>query len=756
MFRENISHSKLRSETSSHQEDTAVDSSLEIDAENGGFEVLCSPPMVSRQEPLEAHQVDIVVPVYGAADELARCLESVLRHTCSHRVIVIVDGPQPADVERVFRSTVEPNFDRFEVVRQPARKGFVAAVNLGMALSDNDVILLNSDTLVTSGWVEKLRAAAYSAPRIATVTPMSNNATICSLPEILEENLLPAAISCDLMAEIVERVTHRTFPRLPTGVGVCMYIRREALDEVGLFDEERFGLGYGEENEFCIRASRAKFKHIADDATFVYHAGHCSFGADAVRLERRAEHTLRAIDPSYIPRVADFIKSDPLLPVRQRVTDEIDRQRWVAPPTGDDGRLSVMHIVHGWPPFAVGGTEQYAWLLAHAQVTKHRVAVFSRLAEDGRRSGDRIAYLDNGVRVRFVVNNFDQRNPVARNAMKNRVFEREMVRFLEQTRPDLVHIHHLAGHCASLMGMIERRGIPIVYQVQDWWALCARSNLWQAGDTLCPGPVPARCAGCLPMTGLRPRRLLNSALHFVRRREVARQVRKASAYILGSQAILEWYRRARILRPAAAVHVLDYGVPGGLRQQSNQADRTQPGSRLVFGFIGAMMPHKGAHVAVEAFQGIDPGAAQLRLWGDPEADSDYTARLLKGAKPGSIEFLRRFDEEKKSAIYESMDVLIVPSVGLESFGIVAREAMAAGVPVLASRRGALEELHIDGVCGATFTPGDSEELRGWVNRLIDDPSILGRWRRNLPEPTTVESHADIIDDIYHRVLEGER
>src|SRR6185436_3708081 len=128
--------------------------------------------------------VDVVVPVAGAPEAFSRCLESLVSHTdlTRDRLVVVLDGPQPAStVERVERLRQEHPRGAL-VLEIPQRRGFVAAVNRGMSVSDRDVILLNSDTQVTARWVAKLQQAACSAPEIATVTPFSNSATICSLP----------------------------------------------------------------------------------------------------------------------------------------------------------------------------------------------------------------------------------------------------------------------------------------------------------------------------------------------------------------------------------------------------------------------------------------------------------------------------------------------------------------------------------------------------------------------------------------------
>src|SRR4029078_568222 len=153
------------------------------------------------------------------------------------------------------------------------RLGFPASANRGMGASDRDVVLLNSDTEVTAGWLEKLQAAGYSAAAVATATPFSNNATLCSLPRSFAANALPSGLDADGFGRVVEERSRREYPRIPTGVGVCLCVKRKVLDAVGAFDEARFGQGYGEENDFCMRALRAGYVHVLDDSTFIYHAG---------------------------------------------------------------------------------------------------------------------------------------------------------------------------------------------------------------------------------------------------------------------------------------------------------------------------------------------------------------------------------------------------------------------------------------------------------------------------------------------------
>ena len=706
--------------------------------------------------------VDVIVPVYGAAAELAACLASLLRHTDwgRHRLVLVVDGPQEATVEESLRLVAGRPESEVLVLRNPARRGFVGSVNRGMALSDRiadrDVVLLNSDTEVTARWLDKLQQAAGSDPAIATVTPFSNHATIASLPRSVEVNALPAGWTLDGFAALVERVSARERPRLPTGVGVCLYLKRQALDRLGLFDEARFGLGYGEESEFCFRALKAGFLNVLDDATFLWHAGQRSFGASRSSRVRSAHRALQRLHPEYLPTIARFLREDPLAPARERVTAElrrVERSRRPRLLRGPGGPRRVVHLVQGWPPWNHAGTEVYARRLALRQTARRDVAVYSRIADPERALGEALEIEDGGARVRLMVNNFTQRDPLSRNALHDRRLAADFRRFLRETGPDLIHVHHLAGHAATLMGVAAGQGVPVLYQVQDWWAPCARANLFDAGRRLCSGPAPGKCAACLSLTGLPPAPLLNRLLYSARARLTKREIGRADAFVMGSRAVRDSYLALDWLRPGSDAAVIPYGIEAG-----PALPRTGiPAPPLRFGLLGSILPHKGIHLAVAAFRGIDPARATLSVWGDPRISPPYTAELAALASP-AVRFAGRFAEERRRETFAEIDVLLVPSLGLESFGLAAREAMAEGVPVLASRRGALAEL-FDGTsgppCGALFDPGDPEdpkELRAWIERLTDDPGIVAGWRDALPAVKDMDAHAEEIEAVYERLL----
>jgi glycosyltransferase involved in cell wall biosynthesis/GT2 family glycosyltransferase len=683
--------------------------------------------------------VDVIIPVYGAAADLTRCLASIAAETdARHGVILVLDGPQDEATELAATGFAETHRDRVRLLRNDERRGFAGSVNRGIAASTRDVVLLNSDTIVTARWLEKLVDAAYSNGDVGTVTPLSNDATLCSVPRAFEVNLLPSGFDVASFARLVESVSTRSYPRLPTGVGFCLYVRRALLDDIAHFDAVRFPRGYSEENDFCMRALARGWLHVADDATFVFHAGRRSFGATRERELRRGEAAMRKLHPRYEATIADLMARDPLRDVRARIAAATAGPRPLS-----DRRLRIAHLVHGWPPFQHAGTELYAYWLVARQRGTHDVSVYTRGDDPAREDGEIVELLDGGARVRIVTNHFTARDPLRRNAIRARALERDFERFLRAERPDILHVHHLAGHSFSLPAVARRLGIPIVQQVQDWWFVCARVNLLDGQGNRCAGPAPSRCASCATLTRVPPAPMTNRMVHALRRRAARAALGAADAFVAGSHAIRNDY--ASVVARATPFHVIPYGI--ALTPSRTQRDAAQRPVRC--GYVGSVAPHKGVHVAVEAMRGIAPSDGVLHVWGDAGALPEYVGTMRDVP---NVVFEGRFAEDEKECVYASMDVLLVPSIGLESFGLAAREAMASGVPVVASAGGALSEVFGAGSCGELFPAGDAGALRGIIRRIVADPALIDRWRERLPPTKSDEVHAEEIERVYRSVL----
>lgn len=265
--------------------------------------------------------VDIVVPVYGNRDLVERCLTSVCGAANATRwqLTVIDDSSPDAETSAWLREWARAH-PQATVLSNARNAGFVRTVNMGMSLAGRrDVVLLNSDTEVAGDWLDRLRAAAYRQERVGSVTPFSNNATICSLPRFCEDNPLPAGHNTASVHDLVSRLAADQTVEIPTAVGFCMYIRRACLDDVGLFDADTFGLGYGEENDFCMRATAQGWRHLHALDAFVFHQGGASFSERRHALQQHALKALLRLHPDYEERVRTFVAQDPARPVREQL-----------------------------------------------------------------------------------------------------------------------------------------------------------------------------------------------------------------------------------------------------------------------------------------------------------------------------------------------------------------------------------------------------------------------------------------------------
>ena len=186
--------------------------------------------------------VDIVIPVYSGYRETRRCLESVMQtlDPAWARMVVVNDCSPDPDITRFLRDLAAVN-ETMVLLENHKNRGFVSTANRGMAHdSRRDILLLNSDVEVAGDWLHRLREAAYRNPVVGSVTPFSNNATICSFPNFCEENRPLFGLSvAELDAVFPERYTCRGVVEVPTGVGFCMYIRRcfGEFNRIGQHDE---------------------------------------------------------------------------------------------------------------------------------------------------------------------------------------------------------------------------------------------------------------------------------------------------------------------------------------------------------------------------------------------------------------------------------------------------------------------------------------------------------------------------------------
>ncbi len=260
----------------------------------------------------------IIIPVFNAFEHLERCLESIERTVAGDARIVLIDD---ASTDERVRPLLESFAGKAKAYRQlllhEYNMGFVVTANHGMRQADTDMVLLNSDTEVTEGWLQRLARCLSSDQSIATATPWSNNGEIVSIPQFCSTNPVPDRP--EKIAQAIAACADPVYPEIPTAVGFCMAIALHVIRQVGLFDEDTFGHGYGEENDFCQRAVAAGFRNVLCDDTYVVHHGGASFQPLGLQADEQSMRRLLSKHPHYQQKVTEFIQADPLASRRQKI-----------------------------------------------------------------------------------------------------------------------------------------------------------------------------------------------------------------------------------------------------------------------------------------------------------------------------------------------------------------------------------------------------------------------------------------------------
>jgi len=281
-----------------------------------------APGAVSLSEP--SSPVTVVVPVYDAASFLEPLLRGLKAGTrIPHRLIVIDDAsPDPRVGE--FLANFAAHYDSMEVWTNPENLGFVATVNRGLESSTGHAVILNTDVEVPVGWLERLLAPLEREDRVASVTPFTNAGSYASFPRFFQDNPLPEHYTL----EEVDRLFQLAGPRcweIPTGVGFCMALHRDALSDVGLFDADTYGRGFCEEADWSASARDAGYRHLLTSDLFVYHKHGGSFESEERdRLKEKNLRTFQSRHPKLAAEIHKFILADPQRSFREFMTLLLD------------------------------------------------------------------------------------------------------------------------------------------------------------------------------------------------------------------------------------------------------------------------------------------------------------------------------------------------------------------------------------------------------------------------------------------------
>jgi GT2 family glycosyltransferase len=600
----------------------------------------------------------VIIPVYRGYTTTVECIESVLRaRTVNEKVLVVVD----ASPDRKLVSKLEELCDSglIELSIQTVNRGFPATANIGLrraAALGFDAILLNSDTLVSDHWVTRLRDAIRSSDDIGTATPFSNAATIFSYPVVDKTNDTPDLDEVCQLAQIAHDINGSQVVETPTAHGFCMYIRNECLLDTGLLREDVFGQGYGEENDFAMRARHLGWKHVAAPGVYVGHLEGQSFASAKSYLTSRNLRVLNRLHPGYDKLVADWVANDPLAPFRR----QLDLARWR---TRTRNRKVVIFVTH----------DREGGVLKHVE---KRAAEFEKSGLQSIVISPRIIGTKRCCIVRVVAD-------ASLGNLAYGIGEEgpALIAMLSQLAISHIELHHFIGFRFDIVALLRKLSAPYDIHIHDYALFCPRITLTSGNNRYCGEPSVASCMICIRDHGT------NLGEHILPDELIARSsqwLSMARDVIVPSVDVARRFSQRFAIRPKV-IGWEDERVPLQLKPV-RRAVQGKDVRRICI--VGAIGYEKGYDILLECARIVDANKLPIEF-----IIVGFTCDDKRLLETDSVKIIGRYEEKEGVDLIrqQNADFGLLPALWPETWSYVLSQLWEAQLPVVSFNLGTPSE-----------------------------------------------------------------
>lgn len=407
-------------------------------------------------------KLSIIIPVYNALDEVRSCIDSVIRYTPLNEninVIVINDCSPDKCIEPMLNEY--QGIANIQIKHNAKNLGYTKNINKGAKLAEGrDIILLNSDTVVTPNWIRNLIVAAYSKNNIGTVTAVSNNAGAFSVPES-GTNDIPDKLDVIAISRIVNH-SCSDYVDVPTGNGFCLYIKRKLIDDIGAFDYNKFPRGYGEENDFCMRAVESGWINILDTKTYIYHQRSASFKDSKYQLMEDGINQVKNDFPEYSGAIKAIGGSELFKKARETIKTNMSKYSKSSAIT----KPKIMFVIST----RTGGTPQ-----TNLDLMRQLSEIYDcyALASNTKK----VEILKAGKEGYECIEEHILAQPVKYSTHRSAEYESLVKYLLFKYNIELLHIRHIAWHSLLLPKIAKELLLPVVKSFHDFYAICPSVNL---------------------------------------------------------------------------------------------------------------------------------------------------------------------------------------------------------------------------------------------------------------------------------------
>lgn len=601
--------------------------------------------------------VDIVVPIYNAYEYTEKCLSTIYKNTNSaYNLYLINDCSTDKKIDELL-SRVEiqkkPQWlKKLCIVNNAENLGFIGTVNKGISMSNNDIVILNTDTEVPVSWLQRIMQPILKNEYVASVTPFSNSATICSFPKFCEDNVLPKGVDLNTIDSLFENYGSGAIIDIPTGVGFCMAMSRKCIKEIGALDEV-YGKGYGEENDWCRRAVRAGYTNTMITNLFVYHKHGASFGEIVTKSkqDRMNENFQILIKryPDYQNVIDEYILQDPVQDIRffMEVILERNIRKMVK------AELIINHSLGG-------GATTY---------------VKRKIEDNPETAFFLMELMPDGKNLKITTYNMSSSYDMFFDFKKtDKTF---LDRLCSAFRIENIFINQLVDYpLGKIISMILEAKIPYAFFVHDFYCVCPRYNLLNGEFKYCKQEKSVDvCNKCLHSN------LLCKDIEYWRK-QFFRLLAQAGRVITPSwntTSIIKSYY------PSINVETIEHKMPEYIHVTYNET--FEHNEVFHISVLGAIGIEKGARILDELVKLIQVNGDNVKITVIGYTDI-YTKPYIN--KSGVFEVTGAYHNRDISdllARYKT-NIVLIPSIWPETYSYTVSEAIYSGYKVLAFNIGA--------------------------------------------------------------------
>ncbi len=594
--------------------------------------------------------IDLLVPVYNGYEYLENLFAGIEKTRVPYRLF-IVDDCSPDERVLPFLENYAKGKKNVKLLKNKKNLGFVATLNKALQHSKNHVVIINTDVILPEGWLERLMTPILEDHTIASTTPYTNSATICSFPNFCENNDIYLGLPVD---EIDAYFAHMKpqYVEMPTGVGFCMGMNRQAIKEVGNLDAETFYKGYGEENDWCQRAIKQGFRNVQVENLFVWHKHGGSFASED--KQRYIERNLQIIDeryPNYNLDVARFIAYDPNSQIREYLQYKI---------LHDKAEDFVFIINHNWG----GGANTYLDDKLKEILDAGKGVV--QFIEDAER-GFFLVWQYQDQEVKIAATDYDEAHNLVSGIKCSEILINEMVAFKD-----------IKGVQKLLLELKNEWNAKLSMLCHDFFAICP--SIYLTDDKRHHCFLPEDIEQCRKCYEKNPDKLNEEYDTIDEWREMWKGfLEQCDEVICFSENTKSYYEKCYpnakySIRP----HQVDYIEPVG------EYEKTE--GIVTIGIIGNFMYSKGAEIICRMAEIINDNFINARI-------VVIGTNLYSNAYPENIIMHGKYQREELPELIKQyeIDLVFIASIWPETFSYTTEEAIKMGIPVASFDIGAPAE-----------------------------------------------------------------